>query len=78
MMTEQGPRPRTDSPCIGWLLEFYILATSKVISGLVPICHRVHSWLLCNAAQLGNQITGTMTRYPTQSHYPDTELALTY
>ena len=23
---------------VGWLLEFYVLATSKVISGQVPIC----------------------------------------
>ena len=33
-----------------------------------------HSWWLYSAAILGNQAAGTMTWYPTQSHYPDTEL----
>ena len=29
-----------------WLLEFHVLATSKVISGLVLICCSMHSWWL--------------------------------
>ena len=33
---------------IGWLLQFYALATSKVISGRIPICDSVHSWWLYN------------------------------
>ena len=33
-----------------------------------------HSWWLYSAASLGNQAAGTMTQYPTKSHYPDTEL----
>ena len=53
----------------GWLL-FYVLATSKVISGGVPTCDSVHSWQLYSAASLA---TGSITYYPTQSHYPDTE-----
>ena len=27
---------------VGWLLEFYFLATAKVISGPVPNCDRAH------------------------------------
>ena len=49
-----------------WLFEFYILATSKIISGWELSCD--------SAAPLGNQATSTMTSYPIQSHYPDTEL----
>ena len=33
-----------------WLLEFYILATSMVISGLVSTCDSMHSWRLYSAA----------------------------
>ena len=51
---------------------FYVLATSKVISGPVPACDSAHSWWLYSAARLGNQVTSTMTWYPPQSHYPDT------
>ena len=50
-----------------------ILATSKVVSGRVPTCHSVHLWRLYSAARLGNQVASTMTQFPTQSHYPDTE-----
>ena len=39
---------------IGWLLEFYILATSKVISGLVVICDSAQSWQVDSAAALGD------------------------
>ena len=52
-------------PC--WLLEVYILATVKVISGTyrVPTCNRAHSWWLYSAI--------TIVRYLTQSHYLDTK-----
>ena len=53
---------------------FHILATSKFISGWVLTCHSAHSWLLYSAASLGHQAASTMTCYPTQSHYPNTEL----
>ena len=53
---------------------FYVLATSTVISGRVSTCHSAHSWWLYSAAPMGNQTTGTMIQYPTQLHYPDTEL----
>ena len=56
------------------LLLFYVLSTSKVISGWVPTCDRTHPWQLYSAAPLGNQATSTMTQYPTQSHFPDTKL----
>ena len=63
---------------IGWLWGFYILATSKVISGRVPTCDSAHSLLLYSAAPLRDQAAGTMTWYLIQSHYLDIELALTY
>ena len=55
------------------LLLFYVLATSKVISGWVPTCDSAHSSWLYGAA-LGNQAVNSMTWYPTQSHYPDSDL----
>ena len=55
------------------LLEFYALATSKVISGRVSTSHSAHSLSLYSAVLLGDQAANTMTRYPTQSHYLDTE-----
>ena len=53
------------------LLEFYVLATSAVISGRVPTCnsHSVHSWWL------GDQAASTMIWYPNQLPYPDAEPA---
>ena len=48
------------------LLEVYILATSKVISGWAPTCDSAHSWWLSCAATLGDQAISTMTWYPTQ------------
>ena len=51
------------------LLVFYVIATSKIMSRWVPICDSAHSWRLYSAASLGHQATGTMTCYPTQSHY---------
>ena len=45
----------------GWLLEFFILETSKVISEWLLTYDCVHSWQLYSAASLGNQITDTMT-----------------
>ena len=56
------------------LLVFYIPTTSKVISGRAPTCERVHLWWRYSAAPLGNQTTSTMTQYPTQFHYLNTEL----
>ena len=44
-----------------WMLEVYILATSKVISGRVPTCDSAHSWRIYSAAPLGDQVTSTMT-----------------
>ena len=37
------------------LLEFYVLATSKVKSGRAPPCDSAHSWLLYSAAPLWDQ-----------------------
>ena len=63
-----------ESDFVGWILEVYILPTSKVIAGWVPTCDNADSlWCLYSAAQLGNQVTGTMNQYPTESHYPDSE-----
>ena len=57
-------------------MECYVLATSAGISRWAPTCDSAHSWQIHSAANaiLGNQATGTMTQYPTQSQYPDTEL----
>ena len=53
----------SDKRLVSWILEFDILATSKVIWGWVPTCDRAQSWS-----------PAPMIRYPTQSHYPDSEL----
>ena len=69
--------PACKQGSMDWLLKVYILATSKVISGWLPTCDSTHSWWLYNysAAPLRNQPTSTMSRYPTQPYYPDTEPA---
>ena len=59
--------------CSWWLLEFYILATSTVISPREPTWNSAHSWWLHSAALLGNHAVSNMTWYPSQSHYPDTK-----
>ena len=53
---------------IGSLLKLYVLAPFVAISGRASSCDSAHSW------RLYSQAAGTMTWYPTQSHYPDTEL----
>ena len=54
-------------------LFFYIFSISNVISGWVTTCESAHSWRFYSASPLGDQVTSTMTWYPTQSHYPDTD-----
>ena len=60
--------PCSNSKATAWLdvfvLLFYVLATSKVISGWVPPCDNAHSWQLYSAASLGHQAAGTITCYP--------------
>ena len=56
---------------IGWLLEFYILATSKVKQRRIQTCDCTHD---DDFIVLRNLATSTMTWYSTQSPYPDTEL----
>ena len=51
-----------------WTLQSYILATSKIIA--IGDC--AHSW------RLGDKAILTMIWYPTQSHYPNTELTNLY
>ena len=53
---------------------FYVLATSEVISGWTLTCDSAHSVQLDSAAQLGDQATGNINLYPTQSYYPGIEL----
>ena len=55
------------------MLELYFSAKSKIIWPWVPTCHSTHSWQLYSVAPLRNQTGSTMTQYPVQSHYPDTE-----
>ena len=50
---------------VGWLLEFYVLATSKVISGEVQICDSAHLWQLYSAVLLRDHAARTMTWYST-------------
>ena len=38
-----------------------------------PTYDSAHSWRLYSAASVEHQTTGSMTCYPTQSHYPDTK-----
>ena len=51
----------------------YVLTTPKVISGQVPTYDSAHSLRLHSVVPMGNQDASTMTWYPTQSHYLDTE-----
>ena len=37
------------------------------------MCDSAQSWQLYSAAPLKDHVSSTMTGYPTQSHYPDTE-----
>ena len=55
------------------LFVVYFLAKSKIISGRVWTCDSAHSWWLYSAVPLVDQAIITMTWYPTQSYYPDTE-----
>ena len=58
---------------VGVLRLGLILTTSKVISRWALIVH-THGDFIVKAAPLENQAIGTMNQYPTQSHYPATEL----
>ena len=51
------------------LLGFNNLATSRA-----PTCDSAQSLRFYSVATLGDQATGTITQYPTQSQYPNTEL----
>ena len=53
------------------MFEFYVLATTMVISEQPTTCDSAHSWQHYRAATLRDQAVSTMTRFPTQSHYPD-------
>ena len=68
---QRGQSVRTSKyskPCdYSWLL------VGSSISIWVLTGDSVHSTWLYSDAPLGNQATGTMTWYPTQSHYSDTE-----
>ena len=55
------------------LLEFYVLATFKVISGWAPTRDSAPAWWLYSAAPLGYHCTN-MTWFPTQWPYTDTDL----
>ena len=54
---------------------FYILDTQTKV---ILTCDSVHSWLPYSATILGDQATGTMTRYLSRSHYPNTELTISF
>ena len=46
---------------VGLLLEFYILATSRVLSGWIPTYDTANSLWLYSVAPLGTLATDTMT-----------------
>ena len=46
---------------IRFLLLFYVLVTSEVITQQIPTCDSAHSWRLYNAASLGQQTASTIT-----------------
>ena len=48
----------------GLLLEFYTLATSRVILGWVSFGDSAHSWWLYSASPLGDQSNSTLAWYP--------------
>ena len=48
---------------VGWLLEFNVLATSKVIPGWVPTCDSAYPMRFYRDLPLGEQGAGTMTWY---------------
>ena len=56
-------------------MKFVVLHPSNIEShqdGYRLVSVRTHG--AYSAAPLGDQVTSTMTWYPTQSHYPDTDL----
>ena len=59
--------------CCLFVCGFYLLATSSVISGWVLTCDSVHSLNFHSAVPLWYQSPSTMSQFPPQSHYPDTE-----
>ena len=77
---------------VGWLLELirskswqhlrsyhggYWLARGHTHGGFIVLPH----WKLVGSSEineLANKVASTMTWYPTQSHYPDTELTSPY
>ena len=62
-----------DSCVLGFNL--HIFGAFKDISGWAPTCDGVQLWQLYHADPLGYQVADTVSQFPTQSHYPDTELA---
>ena len=62
-----------ENVCLEWRCwGFYVLETSMVRT--VPTSDSTHSRQLYSATPLEDHTAGTMTRYHTQLHYPDTEL----
>ena len=62
--------------CLIRLVRYWsciILATSNFISGHVATWDSVHWWWLYRVVNLESK-HNTITRYPTLSHYPDTEV----
>ena len=65
---------RQQTDVVWCLFEFHVLPAPNVISTRVPTGDKVPSWVFYSAPPLGNPSADTMTWYPTQSLYPDTEL----
>ena len=62
---------------MGWLLEFFMSLQQHHHNDIlvqVRVTVSPRPWWIYSATPLGNQATSTMTWYPLQSHYSDTEL----
>ena len=72
--TQSGERKHVNHAGVlrSLLLEFYVLATSKVLSGREMAVH-IHGHFIV-LPHWEFRPPHTMTQYPTQSHYPVTEL----
>ena len=69
----EGMNSRGCRMVVGWYLELYILAISKIRPVWAPTCDTAHLWQQYSAAPLGNEPAATMTQYPTHVQYSATE-----
>ena len=59
---------------VRWGMKLLYSCGTSPVGEWVLTCDSAHSWWLYSSASLEHQATSTMTCYPTELHYPDTEL----